>query len=235
MDNSSNFAALKQATLGAQAIQSPTSTLGASNAPELAKLYQSSFQLPQSSGATGAAAGVASDIAAAQRAAAAKAEAEAKQKAADEADINKYRFVQKPDGGYDFFAPDGQQVDIATLSQKTGVKPVDILFNSKLGTDSQNPIDIQYAEDQKNLNDYIRAKLSNNKTKVQGYEAAKPELSQYQGQGGAHKLITDFQGYYQRYYVPRSVNPTAWGYNPGSNPLVPSPDTSGGASAGIGQ
>lgn len=222
MDNSANFEALKAATLGADAISAPTSTLGASNAPELANLYKSTFQLPQSSGSTSAAANVSGDIVAQQRAAAAaaaQAAAEAKQKAADLQDLSKYRVQQKDDGGYDFFAPDGSQVDIATLSQRTGVKPVDILFSKTLGTDSQNPIDIQYAEDQKNLNDYIRAKLSNNTAKIKQYETSQPDLSQYQGQGGAHNLINKFQQTYQRYYVPRSVDTNAWGTNPGS-PVV---------------
>lgn len=220
MDNTGNFEALKQATLGANAISAPTSTLGASNAPELANLYQSTFQLPQSSGATAAHAQLASDVVAEQKAAAARAAAEAKQKAADLSDPNKYRVVQKDDGGYDFFAPDGSQVDIATLTKNTGTKPTDWLAG-KYG-DSQNPIDIQYVEDQKNLSDYIKAKLSGNKTKIDAYETADPSLKQYQGQGGAHQLISKFQQAYQRYYVPRTQDPNAWGQNPGDSPQVPS-------------
>ncbi len=215
MDNSQNFEALKAATLGANAISAPTSTLGASNAPEIASLYQSSFQLPQSAGAAGAAAGIAGDIAAQQRAAAARAAAMAKQKTDDLSDPKKYRAVKKQDGGYDFFDPDGKQVDIATLTSRTQTKPADWVG------DSDNPIDIQYLEESKNLNKYIRAKLSGNQKAYSAFEEANPELKKYQGKGGVDKLVNTFKQSYERYYVPRSVNPNAWGTRPSDNPMFP--------------
>lgn len=219
MDNTANFEALKAATLGAQAIQTPGSTLGASNAPEIAAMYQSSFQLPQSQAATVGAAGVAGDIMEQRRAAAAaaaRAAAEAKAKEEDLADPKKYRRVKKSDGGYDFFAPDGSQVDIATLTQRTQTKARDWV------DDSENPIDIQYLEESKNLNDYIKAKLTKNEKVYQAYEEANPELKQYQDKGGVDRLINQFKQRYERYYVPRSVNPNAWGTRPSDNPLIPS-------------
>lgn len=224
MDNSGNFAALKDATLGASAISAPVSPLGASNAPELGKLYQSTFQLPQSEGATSAHAQLASQVVAEQKAAAAA----AKQKQKDLSNINSYKLVKKKDGGYDFFDPDGNQVDIATLTQRTGVKPADVV------KDSENPIDIQYVNDYNNLQDYISAKLSGDSKKAKAYEASKPELAQYQGKGGAHQLISDFQNYYQRYYTPRDVNPNAWGVTPGDNPFVPTASDAS-ESVGIGE
>lgn len=235
MDNTANFEALKAATLGAQAIQSPTSTLGASNAPELAALYQSTFQLPQSTGAANSAGNVAGDIEEEKRRAAAaakKAAEEAAQKAADLADPKKYRVVKKDDGGYDFFAPDGSQVDIATLAQRTQTKP------SEWISDSENPIDVQYLEESANLNKYINAKLSKNKKVYEAYEEANPELKKFQGKGGVDQLIKLFKKRYERYYVPRSVNPNAWGTRPGDNPLVPSsnidPYAIDGSDSGIG-
>ena len=208
---------LQQAVLGAQNIQSPASTLGASQAPELAALYQSSFQLPQSSGAVSAGANIAADqVAAAKRAA-----AEAKQREQDLADPSKYRAVQKEDGGYDFFAPDGSQVDIATLTQRTQTKATDWI------KDSQNPIDIQYLEDQKNVNGFINAILTKDQDKINKYrnqaaaEYGEDVLAPYvSGRGGVDKLLKQFQKNYQRYYVPRSVNPQSWGTAPGL-PTVP--------------
>jgi hypothetical protein len=203
--------ALRDAVLGAGNIQSPTSTLGASNAPELAKLYQSSFQLPQSSGASSARVNIASDQVAAAKAAAALAQ----KKAADKADPTKYRKVPKDDGGFDFFDADGNQVDIATLTKATGTKPSEWL------KDSENPIDVQYLEDYNNLQDYIKAKLGGDAKKAAGFEEAKPELANYQGQGGADNLINEFKKYYQRFYVTRAEDPNAWGNRPSSSPLVP--------------
>jgi hypothetical protein len=207
---------LKAAVLGAQNLGAPAGNpLGASNYGEISGLNKSSFQLPLATGAVSAGGQIAADQVAAAKAAAAHAEALAKKKAEDASDPSKYRQVQKDDGGYDYFDPDGNQVDIATLSKRTNTKPKDWL------KDSQNPIDIQYLEDNNNMNDYIKAKLSGDKKKIQKYEDARPELKKYQGKGGAHQLITDFQNHYQRYYVPRSQDPNAWGARPADWPVVP--------------
>lgn len=218
---------LKAATLGAANIQAPPSPLGASNAPELAKLYQSGFQLPQATGATNAAGNIASQ----------ELTAASSKKSNPLADINNYKFVQKPDGGYDFYDPAGQQVDIATLANRTGAKPADVL------KDSQNPIDIQYRNDYKNLQDYVNAVLSKDTAKIKAYQKAEPALQQYTDKGGVHKLIEQFQQSYERYYVPRSINPNAWGANVPNNPIVPTAQTgtalpglpSLGGASGIGQ
>ena len=116
-------------------------------------------------------------------------------------------------------------MDIATLSHLTGVKPKDILFNSKLGTDSQNPIDIQYREDQKNMQDFGSALLNGDAKKIDSYSnnpnpAVKKRLSQYHGQGGYDKLAQDFHNAYRRYYVPEK-----WGVTPANYPFVPAAQT----------
>ncbi len=201
---------LRDAVLGAPQIQAPASPLGASQAPELAKLAQSSFQLPQSNQATGALAQQAGDLVQQQKAAAAAAKAAAKKKEADLADIRAYRIVKKSDGGYDFFDPTNKQVDIATLTQRTGTKPSELL------KESENPIDIQYVQDYQNLQDYAQAILSGDKKKAQTYRNSAPELKKYDDRGGVQRLFNDFQSHYKRYYVP-----SAWGESPGSA-LVPS-------------
>ena len=197
--------ALRDAVLGAGNITAPASPLGASNGAELGALYSSTFQLPQSSGAASAGANIADQQVAAQKAAAAAAKA----KEIDLADPSKYRKVKKADGGFDFYSPDGKQIDIATLTKLTQTKAADWL------DDSENPIDIQYLEDHKNLNEYIAAKLGGDKEKASQFEEARAELADYQGQGGADRLISDFKKHYQRFYVPRSQDQSAWGQRPG--------------------
>lgn len=208
-----NIEALKQAVLGAGNIQSPASSLGASQGPELAALYQSTFQLPQSSGATSAIGQQTQDIVSAQKAAAAAARAAAKKKEWDPTEPRNYKRVKKSDGGYDFFDKDGKPVDIATLTQRTGTKP------SEWIDDSENPIDIQYREDYNNLQDYASAVLSGNRKKVDAYRKSEPGLSRYDGRSGIDNLMREFQSSYKRYYVP-----SAYGYAPGKT-VVPAPTT----------
>lgn len=212
---------LLKAVKSAAAIKAPKSSLGASQGKELAALYQSSFQLPQATGAVSAAANIAQQqVAASKRAA-----AEAKQREQDLADPSKYRVVQKEDGGYDFFAPDGSQVDIATLTQRTGTKPEYWL------KDSQNPIDIQYIQDKKNLEKFMNALITKDQKTIQDFTNNDEKLKSYTAdQGGVHNLLQQFEQTYQRYYVPRSVSPQAWGVNPGA-PVVPAAQS--GSSYGV--
>lgn len=204
---------LQQAVLGAGNIQTPISPLG--DFPELRQLYQVDFQMPQIAGAANAIVGGAQEAeraAAAGRAAAERA-AKAKQEAADAIkDPKRYERVKKKDGGYDFFFTDPsgkrQQVDIATLSRNTGTKAIDWV------DDSENPIDIQYREDSKNLEGFMNAVVSKNRKKISAYvENAKAEgvdLSPYiKDRGGVDKLIKKFQQNYRRYYTPD------WGARPG--------------------
>lgn len=202
---------LRAAVLGAGTAPMPASPLGASLAPELAGLNAASFAVPVSNSSAGGL------VVQAQEAndRAARAAAATKQKQADLTNPKSYRKVKKKDGGFDFYDPDGNQVDIATITQRTGAKAREFI------KDSENPIDIQYMEESDNLQDYITAKLSGNKKKYQEYEQANPELKRYQGKGGVDKLISKFKQRYERYYVPRSENPNAWGTRPSDNPLVP--------------
>lgn len=215
---------LRAATLAASNIGVPASSLGASNAPEIAKLYEAGFQLPQAKLAAGAQAQNAQNVVTEQENAAKL----AAQKEKDKANIGAYKIVKKGDGGYDFFDPAGQQVDIATVSQRTGAKPAEIL------KDSENPTDIQYVQDYSNLQDFIRAVLSGDKKKRDSYIAAQPELKSYSDKGGVSRLITDFQKSYQRFYVPRSTDPNAWGYSVPKSPVVPTNLTGADALLGAG-
>jgi hypothetical protein len=133
---------LRQAVLGSASIQTPTSPLG--SFPELAALHQSSFQLGQSSGAASALANNAQQTVAEQ-----KAIAEAKKK-----QVSNYQRLKKSDGGYTFVDPDGKEISAYEYANAIGKSPSDVL------KDSENPLDIGYQQDFKNLSDYINSKLN---------------------------------------------------------------------------
>lgn len=179
--------------------------------PELAKAYASSFERPA------ARLGIAADehntdVSVANR----KADLQAKvQKMKDLQDPNKYKVVQKEDGGYDFFDPEGNQVDIATYATQTGQRPADIV------KDSMNPIDIQYVRDHDLLQDYLQAHFDNNQEEIQKFQENDPRLKSVKS---PEELIEYFKKTYQRYYVPRTQDADAWGRRP-SGPLFSRPDT----------
>lgn len=207
-----NFQALKDATLGAAAIAPPPSTLGASQAPELANLYRSSFQLPLATGAVSAAANTAGDIVAEQK----RQAAIAAQKQKDQADPKSYKKVKKDDGGFDFYDSDGNQVDIATLTKRTGTRATDWI------DDSENPIDMQYKSDYNNLQDLLDAVVNKDTETLDSYrqqftDQGLPDITKEKPQD----IINQFKQYYERYYTPREQNPNAWGTTPNANLFAP--------------
>ena len=153
---------------------------------------------------------------------------EAQRKLQEEQDMldpTKYIMRLKEDGGYDFYDPKGNQIDIATYSKATNQRPVDIV------KDSQNPIDIQYAQDWTGLQKYVQAILDGDKTTITEMQTQDPELKQYSGKGDLDKLMQRFKQHYQRYYVPRTQNPNAWGARPGGM-MFPAGDSGAGGSLG---
>lgn len=149
-----NMDALRSAVLGAQQQGSPASPLGAF--PELAKLYQSSFQLPLSNAATQAqgynlTAKVQNDQEAQEAALREKA-----QQLKDLQDPGKYQQLPKDDGGYAFLDPTGKEISAFEYSRITGQSPDKIL------SQSQNPIDVGFMQDYQNLQDYLNAKVNAN-------------------------------------------------------------------------
>lgn len=215
-----NYAALRDATLGAAQIQAPNSNpLGASNAGEISALNTSAFQLPQSNAATSAQADQTNTTVANQREAAKQHIEELKQQAKDlqdETDPSKYTLKKKSDGGYDFFDPKGNQIDIATYTSKTGAKASDVL------KDSENPIDIQYVNDYNNLQDLLSAVINKDTEKLDSYKQqfdaeGLPDITKMKPQD----VIDQFKKHYERIYVPRSVDPKAWGVVPNRNLAIP--------------
>lgn len=143
-------------------------------------------------------------------------------------DPNAYKKVRKQDGGFDFFDPQGNQVDIATVADRTGTKAGDWV------SDSENPIDIQYNNDYKNLQGFMDAVLSKDQAKIDQFTSTDPNLQQYiSGRGGIDRLMQEFKKAYQRYYTPRSVDQQAWGQAP-SRVVVPTPQSGGGYGLGTG-
>lgn len=151
INGAANYAQLKSAVLGAQADPNSASPLG--SFPELAKLYSTGPQLARlqlSTAAPNYNAGVSADNAKAAAAAAAQ-EAADKLKALN--DPSKYTQVQKQDGGYAFYDPTGKEITAQQFAAIKNTSPDEVLKHS------QNPIDIAYRNDFKNLQDYVNNKL----------------------------------------------------------------------------
>lgn len=66
-------------------------------------------------------------------------------------DPNEYKKVLKEDGGFDYFAPDGTQINLRKYSLATGKQPRDIL------KDSDNNLDRQYLRDHEDLQKTLEA------------------------------------------------------------------------------
>jgi hypothetical protein len=87
----------------------------------------------------------------------------ANQKAAEAAQIkaleaksdpSKFQRVKKKDGGFAFYNGAGEEISAYDYAVALDKNPTDVL------QDSENPIDLGYQQDFKNLNDYIEAKLN---------------------------------------------------------------------------
>lgn len=117
-------------------IQTPTSPLG--NFPELAAMYRGNFQSIPSNAQTQAQSVADQNTVSAQKAA---------------ASASNYQQVARPDGGFGFYDPNGNEISAAQYASATGKTPGDVLKNST------NPIDIGYQKDFKDLQQYINLKL----------------------------------------------------------------------------
>lgn len=143
---------LRDAVLGAQSIQSPTSPLG--SFPELAQLYQSSFQLPQSSGASGVLAQNTNDVVDEQKRQAAAAASSGGGGGGGRGGGGGFTVKARKDGGFGFYDADGNEVSAAEYASATGKDLSTVLKNSK------NPVDKAFLLDFKQLNGYINNKLN---------------------------------------------------------------------------
>lgn len=194
-DPTTQYAQLKSAVLGAQQAGG-ASPLG--NFPELQKLYGDLGSLEPKSQA------VAGDVYNTQVQVANQKAAEAAARAAqnDMLDPSKYKQVPISDGGYKFLAPNGQEISANDYSRITGKSLDNIL------TDSQNPIDMGFKNDYKNLQDFLSAVQNKDTAQVDATIKAQPELDKYRN---------DLQGLIQRF---KDHYPTVFGGTQNGNQAV---------------
>lgn len=141
----------------------PTSTaqvnVSPTTAPQIANIqnmYKSNFGAGLASASLGAAGGAAQAQAGQEDANARMRLQEEEDKykdllqtEADKTDPTRYRAVIKDDGGYDFYDPEGSQIDIKQYSQATNKHITDVLKNS------QNPEDRNFVNNYKNVQDLV--------------------------------------------------------------------------------
>ena len=116
--------------------------------PELSQMYATNFSSPISNASVQVQ--YAQDQTSVENAKRAASEAQAR--AAAFSDAKNYTIITTDGGGLKFYGPDGHQVTAAQYANNTGQKLTDVL------KDSQDPIDIRYIQDQKNLTSYLQAK-----------------------------------------------------------------------------
>lgn len=88
----------------------------------------------------------------------------------DQMDPSKYQRVRKADGGFDFFDPSGKPINVETYARRTGQRRVDVL------SDSENPLDLQFVDDYKKMNDLNQAVWSNDTATLSEYQSIFPDL-----------------------------------------------------------
>jgi hypothetical protein len=178
------------AITGASQVQAPTSD------PALAALFGSSFQLAQSNrgvGGLGTLNGVqAQTDENAQRLAMQEKADEVKAKAQqlkDLQDKNKYEKVRKDDGGFDFYNPLGQKIDIHQFSQVTGKSVADVL------KDSENNLDLQFQQDYKTMQDIANAYANGDKEFLDKLAEDSGDKAFFKGKTAADVMKLFRQGY----------------------------------------
>lgn len=220
-DPATQYGQLKSAIMGAQQAGG-ASPLG--NFPELNKLYTDTYPIQQQSQQVAGSAYNAQVEDANQKAAAAA--SLANQKAM--LDPSKYQQVPLSDGGYKFLAPNGQEISAAQFSQITGQSPDKVL------SQSQNPIDIGFVNDYKNLQSYINSKLNskNDDTAAQNAQQIEAIVKKTQGVDLSKMNIQDVIDRFKQAY------PTVFGGNQpgvqaGQTFIPPTSTTAGNVTAGL--
>lgn len=182
--------------------------------PALSKLFGSTFQLAQSNrGAQGlgAAAGMQSQYdAQAQEQDRQNKVADIKDKIQaikDQNDPSKYQKVRKEDGGFDFYDPTGNKIDIHQYSQVTGKSVADTL------KDSENNIDMQFQQDYKTMQDIANAYANGDKGYLDKLAKDSGDPNFFKGKTAVDVMATFKKGYPQIYtpgagqqQVPRDVS-----------------------------
>ena len=121
----------------------------------------------------------------------AAAAAEEKRKA-DMEDPKKYQMKPRPDGGYGFYDPAGNEISAHDFARVQGTSVAKVL------ADSENPIDKGFLNDYKNLQDYMTAWQNNDTEKIKTIREKQPAL----------KKITDPRQLLERFM---QAYPTVYG------------------------
>ncbi len=213
-DAASSYATLKAAVLGAQGNTAPgTSPLG--SFPELNQIYGLGNQADQAKFAGAAPQYNTGVTVANDQANAAAAASVAQQKLTALADATKYQQVQKPDGGYAFYDPLGNQISASDYAGITNKSLADVLKNS------QNPIDKAFTQDYKQLENYINDKQNSKSDPQAAANAAAVEAEVKKAYGinlakeSPQQVIQSFQQAYPTVFGGNKAGPQ------GTNTLLP--------------
>jgi hypothetical protein len=133
---------------------------------ELTNMYQTNFSAPVSDAQMASQHSI--DQTTVENAKKAAAAAEARANAFS--DAKNYKVEQKDDGGYGFWGPDGKEVTAAQYAKVLGTTPDKVL------ADSQNPIDIQYQQDNANFRKLLQASATGDKATLEKFYSAQPAL-----------------------------------------------------------
>jgi hypothetical protein len=188
----------REALLGVSGIGTPGAT--PNSTPEvqpqiqnIQNMYKGTFQAgaaKRAIGAVGGAAGAQAD----QEAAALE-----KQKQ-DLLDPSKYRQEIDEQGGYKFFDPQGQEIDIKGFSAATGKHVTDVLKKS------QNPYDRQFVQDYKQVEELGSIMQRGDKKALEKLYKKQPGLKETLKGKTYSQIVTDFRKFYPRFF---NSTPTA--------------------------
>lgn len=106
-------------------------------------------------------------------------------------DPGNYKQVENGKGGYDFVDPNGKKITVDTYAKITGKNRADLL------SDSQDPEDVAFVNDYKNLQDVLEATVNKDKAKLEEYYKNQPDLRNMKPQD----LINRFKSYYGGYFT----------------------------------
>lgn len=129
-------------------------------------------------------------------------------------DPSNYRKVRKDDGGFAFYDPEGNQIDISTYAQMTGKRRADVL------ADSENPIDLQFIADYTNMQDVMDA-FYNDKQKFNQYVEQNEKLRNVTPQNAMQQLVE----YYPHMFGNGSYDQTLQNMNRLKYPAVQETDS----------
>lgn len=177
--------------------QAPLPGAPASPYPDLQKYYDLNFQLPLSNAGMKVAVGQA-DATNQQN------QYDIKNKASTD-----YKRLPKADGGYTFVDPQGNEISAHDYARATGKDAASVLDGS------ENPIDIGFQQDYKNLQDFMNVATSGDKQALQDYYSQNPGLKNLSPQ----EVLTKFRQAYPTVY-----GGTKNGNQPVNSTLIPNLD-----------